>query len=95
MVYSEKHLEQILTKEVKKYGGMALKFISPNLAGVPDRIILLNDAKIAFAELKAPGKKLRPLQIKRKAQLESLGFKVYCIDSKEQIGGILDAIEKR
>lgn len=61
---------------------------------MPDRIILLSDGKMAFAELKAPGKKLRPLQIKRKTQLESLEFKVYCIDSKEQIGGILDAIEK-
>lgn len=95
MVYSEKHLEQILTKEVKKRGGLAVKFVSPNLAGVPDRIILMENGQMAFAELKAPGKKLRPLQIKRKAQLESLGFKVYCIDSKEQIGGILDAIEKR
>lgn len=91
----ESEIEKTLTIEVKKRGGMALKFISPNLAGVPDRIILLNGGKMAFAELKAPGKKLRPLQIKRKTQLESLGFKVYCIDSKEQIGGILDAIEKR
>lgn len=90
----ESEIEKTLTIEVKKRSGMALKFISPNLAGVPDRIILMNDGKMAFAELKAPGKKLRPLQIKRKAQLESLGFKVYCIDSKEQIGGILDAIEK-
>lgn len=91
----EREIEKTLTIEVKKRAGMALKFISPNLVGVPDRIILLNDGKMAFAELKAPGKKLRPLQIKRKTQLESLGFKVYCIDSKEQIGGILDAIEKR
>lgn len=91
----ESEIEKTLIIEVKKRGGMALKFISPNLAGVPDRIILMNNGKMAFAELKAPGKKLRPLQIKRKTQLESLGFKVYCIDSKEQIGGILDAIKKR
>lgn len=90
----ESEIEKTLTIEAKKRGGMALKFISPNLAGVPDRIILMNNGKMAFAELKAPGKKLRPLQIKRKTQLESLGFKVYCIDSKDQIGGILDAIEK-
>ncbi|OCA97854.1 VRR-NUC domain-containing protein [Clostridium beijerinckii] len=91
----ESEIEKTLIIEVKKRGGMALKFISPNLAGVPDRMILMDDGKMAFAELKAPGKKLRPLQIKRKAQLESLGFNVYCIDSKEQIGEILDAIEKR
>ena len=49
--------------------------------------------KIAFIELKAPGKALRPLQIRRKQQLEALGFPVYCIDSPEQIGGILDEIQ--
>jgi Uma2 family endonuclease len=38
-----------------------------------------------FVELKAPGKSLRPLQIKRKEQLESLGFKVYIIDSYEKV----------
>lgn len=91
----ESEIEKTLIIEVKKREGLALKFISPNLAGVPDRIILMDNGKMAFAELKAPGKKLRPLQIKRKTQFESLGFKVYCIDSKEQIGGILDAIEKR
>lgn len=93
MVYSEKHLEQVLTKKVKKRGGLALKFISPGMSGIPDRLVLIPGGVIAFVELKAPGKKLRPLQIKRKRQLEALGFLVYCIDSKEQIGGVLDGIE--
>lgn len=66
-------------------GGIALKFVSPGIAGVPDRIVLLPKAKIVFVELKAPGKKMRPLQIKRKRQLEELGFLVYCIDSFETI----------
>jgi hypothetical protein len=91
----ESTLEKIFVKEVKNHGGLALKFVSPGMTGVPDRIVLMKNGQIAFAEIKAPGKKLRPLQIKRKTQLESLGFKVYCIDDKEQIGGVLDAIEKR
>lgn len=94
VVYSEKRVEQILTKRVKDRGGMALKFVSPNLSGVPDRIILLPQGKIAFAELKATGRKMRSLQIKRKRQLEALGFLVYCIDDTEQIGGVLDEIEQ-
>ena len=44
-------------------------------------------------ELKAPGKKLRPLQEKRKHQLEALGFSVYVIDGLEQIGGVLHGIQ--
>jgi hypothetical protein len=45
--------------------------------------------------MKAPGRKMRSIQIKRKRQLESLGFSVYCIDGTEQIGGVLDEIEQR
>ena len=89
---TEKHVEQALTKAVRERGGLAMKFVSPGLSGVPDRIILMPGRCCAFAELKAPGKRMRPLQVKRKRQLESLGFPVYCIDQPEQIGGVLDAI---
>lgn len=70
-----------------------MKFTSPGTDGVPDRIILLPNGKMAFAETKAPGKELRPLQKTRKRQLESLGFKVYVIDNTEMIGGVLDEIQ--
>ena len=91
---SEKCVEQILTKKVKSRGGLALKFISPGMSGVPDRLVLMPHGRIAFVELKAPGRKMRPLQIKRKGQLEALGFKVYCVDGIDQIGGVIDEIEK-
>ena len=89
----EKTIESKLVKAVKNMGGLAPKFISPGLDGVPDRLVLLPGGKIAFIELKATGKKLRPLQVRRKRQLEKLGFSVYCIDRADQIGGILDAIQ--
>ena len=85
----EKEIEKMLVNAVKIHGGLALKFVSP------DRLILLPFGKIAFAEMKAPGRKMRSIQIKRKRQLESLGFLVYCIDGTEQIGGVLDEIEQR
>ena len=89
---NEKQVEQALRKAVRQRGGLALKFVSPGLAGVPDRIVLMPNRRIAFVELKAPGKHPRPLQVKRKNQLESLGFMVYCIDHPDQIGGAMDAI---
>lgn len=89
----EKLIERQLAIQVKRMGGMAVKFVSPGLDGVPDRIILLPGGKCAFVELKAPGKKLRVLQEKRKRQLETLGFAVYVIDGVEQIGGVLDEIQ--
>ena len=89
----EKTIESKLKSAVKKMGGIAFKFTAPGINGVPDRLVLLPYGKLAFIELKAPGKDMRTLQVRRKRQLEQLGFLVYCIDSAEQIGGVLDAIQ--
>ena len=89
----EKTIEAKLVTAVRQLGGLALKFISPGLDGVPDRLVLLPGGKIAFIELKAENRKMRPLQVRRKRQLEALGFLVYCIDRPEQIGGILNEIQ--
>ena len=88
----EQQIEQKLVQAVRKKGGLCLKFVSPNFDGMPDRLILLPRGRIAFAELKAPGKKPRPLQIARHKTLMKLGFRVYIIDSVEQIGAVLDEI---
>ncbi|EIV7423962.1 VRR-NUC domain-containing protein [Listeria monocytogenes] len=89
----EKYIEQKMVAAVKSLGGMAPKFVSPGIDGMPDRIVLLPMGRIAFVECKATGKKMRPLQNKRKKQLEALGFLVYCLDDIEQIGGILSEIQ--
>ena len=89
----EKTIEHKLKSAVKNMGGIAFKFTTPGINGVPDRLVLLPHGKLAFIELKAPGREMRPLQVRRKRQLEQLGFLVYCIDSAEQIGGVLDAIQ--
>lgn len=85
----EKYIEQRLVTAVKNMGGIAPKFVSPGFNGMPDRIVLLPIGKIAFVELKAQGKKMRPLQVRRKRQLEELGFLVYCIDGVKQIEEVL------
>lgn len=88
----EKQVEKKLVEAVRKRGGLCPKFISPGLTGVPDRIVLLPGGHMAFAELKAPGCKPRPLQAARGGQLRTLGFRVYVIDRIDQIGGVLDEI---
>jgi hypothetical protein len=89
---NEKQIENKLVLAVKKLGGIAPKFVSPGFAGMPDRLILLPDGHIGFAELKAPGKKSRPLQLSRHQLLRKLGFRVYVIDDPEQIGGMIDEL---
>lgn len=88
----ESYVERKLTTEAKKRGGLAVKFVSPGFDGVPDRLVLFSGGKVAFVELKAPGKKMRPLQVRRAGQLRMLGFRVYCIDRTDMIGGVLDEI---
>lgn len=67
----EKTIEAKLVQAVRTKGGLALKFTSPGFDGVPDRLVLLPGGKIAFIELKAPGKTLRPLQVRRKSDVVS------------------------
>lgn len=85
-------VEQAFRDEVSRQGGLALKFTSQTMNGVPDRLVLLPNGKCGFCELKAPGRMMRPLQVKRKQQLEALGFPVFCVDSFDQIKPVIQAI---
>ena len=73
-------------------GGICPKWVSPGFDGVPDRIVLLPMGRIGFVEVKAPGKKLRPLQAARHRLLEWLGFPVFTLDSVEGIERVLNEI---
>lgn len=89
---NERQIEQRLVTETRKRGGMALKFVSPSFAGMPDRLILLPDGKMAFVEVKAPGQKPRPLQVKRHAMLRKLGFKMFVLDAASDIPMMLKKV---
>ena len=88
----ESTIEAALRRAVVHHGGLALKFVSPGMAGVPDRLLLFPGGRMAFVEVKAPGRKPRPLQKYRFEQLKSLGFPVYVIDGKEQIESVISQI---
>lgn len=88
----EKIIEQKFRTTVRNAGGVAVKFVSPGLDGMPDRLVLLPGERMAFVEVKAPGKKAHPLQEARHRLLRQMGFKVYVLDGTEQIGGIIDNI---
>ncbi|MDD9148146.1 VRR-NUC domain-containing protein [Sporolactobacillus sp. CQH2019] len=91
----ESRLERRLGREVRKLGGIAAKWVSPGLAGVPDRILLFPGGRIVFVEMKAPGKNLRALQEYRKKQLNGLGFKAVKIDSDKGIDDLIQEVMPR
>ena len=80
----EKQIENKLKKEIEKLGGICFKFTSPNNDGVPDRLILINGYTI-FVELKAPGKKPRPLQRKQIKRIQRQGIPVYIISTIKEV----------
>ena len=90
----ENRVERRLKTQVEKIGGKALKFISPGVTGVPDRIVLLPGGRIIFVELKAPGKKLRKIQNYISKVLRSLGFRVECLDTVEKVDLFIENIKK-
>lgn len=88
----EKNVESHLKNKVKAMGGIALKINSASMAGLPDRMVLFPEGKIFFVELKAPGKKPRPLQLSAHRLLQRLGFKVYVIDSVDEVKQFLEEV---
>ena len=44
----EKDIEKYLVRQVKQMGGLALKFVSPSMAGVPDRIVMIPKGALYF-----------------------------------------------
>lgn len=89
----EKEIEKALVTEAIERGGLAVKLVTPSLDGMPDRLVLMPDGHAGFVEVKAPGLKPRALQLSRHRMLEAMGFMVFVLDDKSQIGGILDAIQ--
>lgn len=85
VVMLEKVIEERLRDGVKRLGGVAFKFVSPGNDGVPDRLVCLPGGRIAFIELKAPGKKPTPLQIRQMERLRALGQMAVVIDSLEAV----------
>lgn len=76
----ERDIEQKLRRMVEARGGRCLKWVCPGWAGVPDRIVLLPGARVAFVETKRPkGGRLSKLQEKWHEWLTDLGFDCWVI----------------
>lgn len=75
----EKDIEKWLVEEVKKMGGLADKYVSPNNPGVPDRIVIMPGGRVFFVELKAQWGRLGSLQKWQRKRYEGVGAQVRCV----------------
>lgn len=85
----EAELENWVRIRIRDIGGLCIKFTSPSMRGVPDRLVLLPGGKILFLELKRPGETARPEQRKVHRRFKALGAGVFVVDSKEKLEEIL------
>jgi hypothetical protein len=90
----ESDIERYFKREVEKHGGLVWKFVSPGQAGVPDRVVLMPGGKVVFAEIKAPGKKPRPLQLAVIEKMARLGITTWVIDSRVLVQSFIEQYQK-
>ena len=81
----ESEIEAALVARIKALGGECrkVKWIGRN--GAPDQLVLLPNRTTTWVELKAPGQKPRPNQVREHERMHNLGQTVLVIDSIELI----------
>lgn len=80
---TERDVEAKFVQAADRAGGWAVKLVSPGNAGMPDRLAVMPDGSLRLVELKAPGKRPRPLQVRVFGRLAAKGHPVTVIDSLE------------
>jgi streptogramin lyase len=87
-VTRENAIDQYMVDQVKARGGEVrkVKWIGRN--GAPDRIAML-PGRTLWVELKAPGEKCRPHQIREHERMRRMGQRVEVVDSFEGVDEVL------
>lgn len=87
----ESVVEDYFKQQIGRHEGLALKFVSPSMRGVPDQIVLYN-GKTYYVEMKAPDKKPRKSQISVHELFKEHGIMVYTIDTKEKVDQFIQEV---
>lgn len=78
----EAKLQNKIRKSLKRMGWLVTKHILVSMNGWPD-LEAIKEKRTIRIEVKAPGKKLRPLQEYAHEQIRNHGGEVYTVDSWE------------
>lgn len=80
----ETAVEEHLTAQVKRRGGMCVK-LAPTRAGIPDRMVVIPGQPIVLVELKQPKGKLSAIQVEMHRRLEAIGHPVAVLWTKADV----------
>ena len=94
----ERDIESYLVKRAKALGGEVRKVKWIGRRGAPDRLLMLPSALMlrtglsstVWVELKAPGEKAKPHQIREHKRMRRMGQRVEVIDSIEKVMELLN-----
>lgn len=90
----ERNIEQYLVNRVKMLGGEVRKVQWIGRRGAPDRLVMLpvndwgRDVTI-WVEVKAPGEKAKPHQLREHERMRKMGQRVEVVDTFEAVDEIL------
>lgn len=94
----ERDIEAHLVKRVNELGGEVRKIQWIGRIGAPDRLVMLPDwepspgnrySRTFWVELKAPGAKPRPSQLREHERMRKMGQRVEVIDSIDGVEELL------
>lgn len=89
-------LEKSLTEKMTEAGYLVRKLGGTSIdpTGWPDRMILIGNSTVVFAEIKEPGDRLSEKQIARISNLDARGYKTFLIESEADITKAIETIQR-
>jgi hypothetical protein len=85
-------VESYLVERVRDTGGEVRKVTFPGRRGAPDRLAGW-PGRHALVELKRPGAKPEPHQVREHDRLRAIGFRVEVIDTREAVDAFVDRMQ--
>ena len=87
----EKDIEEYLCEQVKTLGGEVRKAEWIGRRHCPDRRVM-HPLLQCWVEVKAPGARVRPGQLREHERMQLLGEKVYVVSTYDEVDALLEAI---